>query len=320
MTSDMQLQNSQDDSLRGETIPPTTRATAGKSAGFTQAASHRDLAAARTIVASARHSHLRTMKAAAGWLLIPSAVLAVYAVICGLLESWNIYHGWQDGFIEHVVPLLVGTLFWTILPPIGLSLISIRRSARARHAIEVVRGARRVSDAGLLIEAIQIEYDPVRKTAADALRDILPRMTEGDCDLLTVDQRRYLVRLLHMNPEMFLYKDAVAVFGPASLDKPANKRAINLRVAILKAYREIGGALELPIVRRLAALPHANTPARRMLTEAAQEALPFVVARVERLAKGDTLLRPSEGEQASLLRTAHLADETPADQLLRPRL
>jgi hypothetical protein len=272
-----------------------------------------ELNTAREAVTEACASHAKARKDTTLWMTLPLAAVGLIAVLVSLM-----WQGEDGGFrVSFLMLVAILSGFAAIALPLAIMLRAAYKGSRAKDAINTVAHAEQVQDVGLLIDALRIESPSVRQTAGSALTTLLPRMTEADANLLSLDQRRYLIGLLHMNPEMYLYKDVMAVFGSASLNKPANKRAIDLRVAILKAYKEIGGALELPIVRRLAELPHATTPARKMLMEAAQEALPFVEARVERLAKGDTLLRPSEGEETSLLRAAHSTDNTPADQLLR---
>ncbi len=100
----------------------------------------------------------------------------------------------------------------------------------------------------------------------------------------------------------------------------ANKIAIDVRVAILRSYAQIGGRHEYDVVMNLAN-QFANTPARERLMEAANLVLEPVVGRAMREARHGVLLRPVEpasGASQDLLRPAETFTRTDSATLLRP--
>lgn len=171
---------------------------------------------------------------------------------------------------------------------------------------------------GPLLDLLGMENVTVRTHAMRALTRLLPRLTVDNADTLTSPRREKLARLVRMNPDFFLYKDLGAFFRPPKLDREVNIAAIDFRVAILKSYAQIGGALELPTVRQLAESTSQN-PAQQRLREAAQEVLDAVEARAAVQAQNGTLLRPADAasDSGTLLQPAGSPPAEPAT-LLRP--
>ena len=98
------------------------------------------------------------------------------------------------------------------------------------------------------------------------------------------------------------------------------ERERDFRIAILEAYKQVGDEKALPIVERLANTA-SSTPAQRLIQEAAQECLPYMKIRVDKLTAPMSLLRGASAGAApaeSLLRAASLAGTSTSAELLRP--
>jgi hypothetical protein len=141
----------------------------------------------------------------------------------------------------------------------------------------------------------QSHYDIV-----EALAKLLPLLQEGDGSHLTPDRRARLLRAL-ANVK----------------DRHKSSYPLGFRVAILKAFGEVGDATAIPAVHHLAEMKD-STYERRSLRDAARECLPLLLARVEKAEEPNRLLRPSEGENAALLRPAQAGTESDTEILLRP--
>jgi hypothetical protein len=105
-------------------------------------------------------------------------------------------------------------------------------------------------------------------------------------------------------------------------------------VAILKAYEQVGGAKELPLVARLAEeslvvpkFAQGRKSARRLnrmpseIAQAAAECLPYMQIRANDEIASRQLLRASSEDRSmdrSLLRAAASDPDVSVDQLLRP--
>src|SRR5205085_7757478 len=82
--------------------------------------------------------------------------------------------------------------------------------------------------------------------AARALVERLPQLKASDAGLLDRVHRDRLCLLLGIYVENPLYKDLQNLFRPNS------DLAVDLRVAILQAFAQIGDSKALPVVERLA--------------------------------------------------------------------
>jgi hypothetical protein len=154
--------------------------------------------------------------------------------------------------------------------------------------------------AGVLTEALTWPDPGAVVLARSALTKILNEITGDDTAALTRDQRRIL--------------DAVLVD-----ETDQNYFTKLLRLAILRAWKQIGDETSLPVVRRLASTQTTDKN-RQELVLAAQECLPFLEEVAKKNEQGQVLLRA-----ASLSGNPDLArdlvrpavDNYPAEELLR---
>ncbi len=132
-----------------------------------------------------------------------------------------------------------------------------------------------------------------------ALIRLLPRLQFSDAALLSAEQRDILSRAL---PKVVTRED----------------RALSL--AVLQAFRQVGGEREAEAVAKLAESSVAAYDSE--LREAARDCLPFLRESLARRREGATLLRASHAEDArpeTLLRpAAYVAGQNDAQELLRP--
>jgi hypothetical protein len=221
---------------------------------------------------------------------------------------------------------------WTSQPTILFIFVSILFSAPTLIALGLKKQAKRLDSTsqrlsesqdltlvGPLIDLLSVDNVTVRKNAVRALTTLLLTLQPENAGLISASQRSRLIHYLNMNPEMFLYKDVQDFFKPARLEKEVNRRAIDFRVAILQSYASIGGAQELPTVRKLAANT-LSTPAQIRLREAAQEVLESVERRAETERRHGVLLRPTGAagtDGSKLLQPADTAGESDFMKLLR---
>ena len=218
------------------------------------------------------------------------------------------------------VPVLALPLLAIFLGLPTLPFLAAWRSRREMNSeIELLAGQEDVHAIGALVDSLTVEDGRCRRLVIDALARLLPRLRPHDAELLNEAQRKALRQALALNLEFGLYKDWNTLTKPVNPEKPANRRALDFRVAIVQAFARIGGAEELAIVQRLAR-PGADTPARRILCDVAQEALPLLLARKEQQAGSAILLRPASAAAAAsdeLVRAAANICEVTPDQLLR---
>jgi len=149
---------------------------------------------------------------------------------------------------------------------------------------------------GPLADALGYQDKWVQPIAAKKLTKLLPQMKASDAALLGPEQR-------------------------AALNKALRGKNIELILAILKAWEQVGDTKAIEEVEKLAA-GRGHGGRNPKVVAAAQECLPFLRQSAERLQVGSQLLRPSDGNLTPsdvLLRPSipHAPTE-PADQLLRP--
>ncbi len=149
---------------------------------------------------------------------------------------------------------------------------------------------------GPLAEALEYKDKVVLPIAEKALIGLLPRMKASDAHLLSPEQRAYLNRALR-------------------------GKNIELTLAILKAWEQVGDTKAIEDVEKLAA-GRGQGGRNPNVVAAAQECLPFLRQSAERQQIGSQLLRPSDGNLTPsdvLLRPSmpHASTEPP-NQLLRP--
>lgn len=164
---------------------------------------------------------------------------------------------------------------------------------------------------GPLLDAGSLSGVPrIRETAWTALIALLPRMKSSDAALLNSRHRLILRNLLF------------AAYTP-----------VDIAVAVLKAYEQIGDSRDLPVVERLATgqSPHqvpqwAQDKHHRAwiqdsrVREAAAACLPLLQARLGQIKDPETLLRAASRTDlpdSTLLRAAQERSEVDPQQLLR---
>ncbi|HLK60665.1 MAG TPA: hypothetical protein VKU00_29145 [Chthonomonadaceae bacterium] len=136
-------------------------------------------------------------------------------------------------------------------------------------------------------------YDKIKA----CLIRLLPKLQSSDADLLSAEQRGSLYRAL-------------------------NGQDTQLSLAILKAFQQVGDLHALPVVEKLAR-GEGRTAQNIELQQAAQECLPFLIARIENEREQHQLLRASGSSAAApdtLLRPASGAGQAEAHELLRAGL
>lgn len=222
-------------------------------------------------------------------------------------------------------------LHWIVQPGSLLSVLGTLAIAPAAISVGIRNGARRletlsnqltdsndVALAGSLIDLLAVDNTIVRRNAARAITQLLPRLSAADAEALTAAQRERLVRRVCMNPDFFLYKDVNKLFVSPELDRNTNIEAIDFRIAVLRSYAEIGGELEIAAVRRIANSTSMNA-AQQRLREAAQESLSAIEARLKEQARNSVLLRAAIVPQDSTnLLLPVETSASPAENLLRP--
>jgi hypothetical protein len=137
---------------------------------------------------------------------------------------------------------------------------------------------------GPLAECLRIDDAQVRRLTQEALLRLLPRLRPNDAQSLTDDQHRCLNQ---------------ALAG----------RDVDLSLAILAAYEQVGDGRDLAAVEELA---DGRSPASKdaRVREAAQECVPYLRLRAQKQRAAQTYLRPStvtDGD-AALLRAAAPSD------------
>ncbi len=157
---------------------------------------------------------------------------------------------------------------------------------------------------GHLVEATRVENTQVRNLSKRALTTLLPQLKASDASLLKEAHRDRLLSLLTISPNDKGYRDLTELFSHS-----AYRREIDMRVAILKAYEQVGGPKELQQVERLAKGQihwQSTSKVPEEIERAANECLPSLQARTSEQRASEQLLRPSSG------------NAVPADILLRP--
>jgi len=239
----------------------------------------------------------RSVTRVIGGLSLFGALMIAVKLVCDT-ETWNAFIPAQC--------ILSGTVSFGLIG----SLFAVNSARKPRHRRRTL--ALRVADQydvrsiGPLIDALNLDDAQTREIAAVALTDRLPHLGEDDDARLTESQRTRLCHLLSLPVESPLHKDIRALF------RPADSRAIDFRVAILRALEKVGDSKAIPIVRQLATRK-PGTPGERRIREAAITCLSALELRAEQLRSRRTLLRASHPNAAApdtLLRPAvEIADD-----------
>ena len=204
-----------------------------------------------------------------------------------------------------------------------------RRSYRSKKSLtdHIARTSAK-TQVGALVRALKVDGKAVKNIAKICLTDLLPTLNATDTDLLGERERDILIKTLAISPDDKGYRDLTELWSAA-----AKRREIEFRVAILKAYEQVGGAKELLLVSRLAeeipVVPRfaRNLRAKRSINKmgpeiarAAAECLPYLQIRANEELASRQLLRASSadsGTERTLLRPSGAESDIPAEQLLR---
>ena len=127
-----------------------------------------------------------------------------------------------------------------------------------RNALEEYQGKTDLQAIGLIVEGLPVS--DLRGFTMEILTKMLPRLQSSDAHRLTPHHHSLLNRVLSRNNIYF------------------DPRRTAFKIAILKAYEQVGGTEDLPTVERLA---QGKGYARKdkHIREAAQECLPYLQAR-----------------------------------------
>ena len=195
------------------------------------------------------------------------------------------------------------------------SLPSARRQhQRRRRLTATVAEQYDVRSIGALIDALKLDDLKTREIAQDALISVLPRLQASDATLLHDAQRAKLCHILSLPVENPLFKDVRYLF------QPARNSAIDIRIAILQAFEQVGDNKALSVVERLAKR-EAGSAGEKRIQEAARQCLPALQLRTEEQRSSQTLLRAVDASTAGtdiLLQAATGTQDVQPEQLLRP--
>jgi hypothetical protein len=202
----------------------------------------------------------------------------------------------------------------------GMCIQLCRRSYRRKRSFaNALAQSHDVKHVGPLIQALRVQNTPVRNLAKQVLIDLLPTLKASDAIRLGDAERSILLRVLAIPPTDLSYRDLRELFS-----RPAFQREMELRLVILKALEQVGGARELPTVERLSrgfTLPALSTGKVPLeIQAAAKECLPYLQVRADNQSAREQLLRGSSFHtlpNSVLLRPANTQTDARPEQLLR---
>lgn len=193
---------------------------------------------------------------------------------------------------------------------------------RKRHraldlALKSVNATNQVAE---LIRTLELPETRINSTTKRLLTRLLPCLKASDAPKLSDRERDILLRHIATPPTDKGYYSLNELFSA-----DAYKRELDFRLAILKAYEQIGGERELESVEHAAKgdwvtmYSFCAVPAE--MRTAAEQCLPFLRARASEQRAAEQLLRPSSYSPAGrdlLLRPARAAADDADELLLRP--
>lgn len=201
----------------------------------------------------------------------------------------------------------------------GMCVQFYRRSYRRKRSLTTALAqSQDVTQVGYLIQALRVQNTRVCNLAKRTLIVLLPTLKASDAARLGDSERAILLRLLSIPPNDLGRRDLKELFS-----RLAYRRELELRLAILKALEQVGGARELATVERLArGLPGPPSISKicREIQEAAQECLPYLQMRANVQRAREELLRASGAHarlNGGLLRPAGPPTDAFPEQLLR---
>ncbi len=236
--------------------------------------------------AAARKRRHRSLVGIWGGFAVLAGVGGVAYVINGALTGH-----WGGGLATNIWPSLT--------PLFTMGGIAAGLSQTHKKAVGQLAYLDDLRAVGPLTEVLNCGDSATVAQAEVALTRLLPRLQASDAMLLGKNQRDILNRALTNQPTV---------------------RRVELRVAILKAYEQVGDLSALGVVEKLAALEPKNDR-QRTVQEAAAHCLPFLRDVAARNEAAHTLLRASastaEARPDTLLRPAAPVAETAPETLLR---
>jgi HEAT repeat protein len=209
-----------------------------------------------------------------------------------------------------------GEQFFGVILAVLLTILPIcfivTASRKQRKVIDKLAANADIQSIGPLIDALELPDSYSRRSTKEALIRVLPQLRASDAGLLSAAQYARLRNFLNTPLDSPLHKNI------RQLMAPPNDSSVELQLAILKSFEQIGDQEALPIVERLANR-EAKTDAQKRLKQAAVECLPWLRQRIELNETSKSLLRPAsvEVEGSALLRPASFSDDTPREMLLR---
>lgn len=238
---------------------------------------------------------------------------AFYIGACALVLAGKTFLGeerWYEWLGSYFI-YMPFALFW-----VGITLFLLRRGKprkQLRSLAQTLAWQKDVGTLGALIDTWKAEDRKTHMIATDALIELLPRLQPHEADLLNAEQRAILCRKLSLTPRR-------SVEDLRTSTQQNYDREVAFRIAILKAFAQVGDSSALPIVTRLAQ-GKATTEAQKRIQAEARICLPLLTQRIEEQRSNQTLLRASSAATATadtLLRATLGISETLPDQLLRP--
>ena len=283
--------------------------------------------ASAAAVASSKAADLRTLlqeeahsrRQAEPWTIFSVVGTTFMGLLCWLSWADSRGEGGSSGLISPVALtllccfVLLGTVIW------GVQFrLAFRARRRKRAFTATLSQMQDRTQLWGLLRAMDLPNIPLQNLAKQRLIELLPTLRISDAALVNREDRSSLVRLLTLSPKNLRRRVLREAFS-----RPAYRREVDLRIAILKAFEQIGGEQEIAIVERLA------DPSSRLsgplivpqeIREAAQACLPFVRLHASMERANSQLLRASSAPTSPseiLLRPAGSLAEAPPEQLLR---
>jgi hypothetical protein len=183
--------------------------------------------------------------------------------------GWNVvdlyFHYPGEWFAATILAVIVmcSWLLHTIFP------------AETKKALKSAANLEDIRLVGPLVELLKFEDAGIKRLAGETLIKLLPRLKASDAFLLNTTQRALLCKALM-----------------------ARVNAESFRIAILKAFEQVGDSTCLATVQRLADGEIANEAEARV-RDAARECVPYLQARLEQEKAAQSLLRPSAAGHSS---------------------
>lgn len=239
--------------------------------------------------------------------------MSLYLVLIGLMFRYgNILIGEEKWASLMSMPFL-----WMpfLFAPIGLACFKMLARPISETRMKTLRlGAYQDPRAiNTLVSTLATENRKTLRHSHESLIEILPRLKASDVGCLDNMSHAKLRRILEKPVESMLHSDLIYIFGGWP------DREVELRIAILKAFEQVGDESDLAVVEKLCSR-EAKTDRGKRIRDAALECLPFLKIRVVASNASNTLLRGSSNPDNSetLLRPVRHSRENDTETLLRP--